>query len=393
MKKKVKYPQGGDAKAITVTANAYYGGYKNMFEVHGWPERGDKLMTSAPARIVEAYGSIEEFEALHRRGDLMFPMEAIRSKPPNVWLTSYYGFNPEVWGFLGFTEENGLTHFLKNSRPGVLVVIYGATGASAEDRGKILGIQQCSHQIGNARDFMPDNDWIAKENNSEHKGKWDFAVKATRAWRVVGNSRIDVSEFALQTYEPDRGRAIGAWGMRLISVEAMKILGLSLQEVQVYKGEPIDVLATGVAKQVLAPSKAGPVSQCPFVTTESEGPKHLYILKLVGDAHAFLGEPANGKIIVKAGFSGNPDTRRNDHNRTLPKKCAFSWEILFSGPVSGYTPHPSSDHAKAGERAMQRALNQQPRGTSLGGEFFLAEPDLIRTAWRDGNQAAKEFKK
>jgi hypothetical protein len=29
-----------------------------MFEAQGWPERGDKMMTAAPKRIVAQWGSI-----------------------------------------------------------------------------------------------------------------------------------------------------------------------------------------------------------------------------------------------------------------------------------------------------------------------------------------------
>jgi hypothetical protein len=39
------------------------GGFKAMFEAHGWPERGPKMMTAAPKRIVAQWGSIRQFEA------------------------------------------------------------------------------------------------------------------------------------------------------------------------------------------------------------------------------------------------------------------------------------------------------------------------------------------
>jgi hypothetical protein len=126
---------------------------------------------------------------------------------------------------------------------------------------------------------------------------------------------------------------------------------------------------------------------------EAEGPKHLYMLQLKGgDTDAFLGEPADGRIIVKAGFSWNPETRRDDHNRALPQ-CAFRWEVMHSGPLSGLEPYPTSEHAKAGGRAMQSSLCRHPDGRSLGGEFFLAKPGLIERAWKAGNLAAKDHKK
>lgn len=351
------------------------------------------MMTAAPARVVEAYGSIKAFEELHQPGELMFPIEAIRSDPPNVWLTSFYGFGPEEWGLLGFTDRKMRTSFVNRSQPGVLVVVYGGREAPEAEQDKILGILQCSHRIGMAEQFMSPVAWERKEQNSRDAKSWNFAVKATRAWRVAPETWMDVATFAPETYSAARARAVGAWGMQLKRTEAERILKLDLQEVDVYGETPIEVRAPNSALEVLAPSKAGPVSQCPFIVTEAEGPKHLYILKLQGDTDTFLGDASDGRPILKAGFSKNPQTRCDDHNRTLPGRCAFHWEVLFSGMLSGYDPYPSSEHAKTGERAMQRVLGRWPAGCSLGGEFFLATDSLIEEAWSAGNLAAKEYRK
>jgi hypothetical protein len=392
MSKSPTYPQGGDAQAIQRIANAYYGSYRNMFELHGWEAPGNKMMTSAPSLIVRDYGSIQRFEELHEAGELMSPMEAIYGDPPNVWLTSFYGFRPEEWGLLGFTDEDRRRGFVENSQPGALVVVYGAGKASKEELGQIIGIQQCSHQLGHSRQFMAPHEWEAKERDPERTGKWNYAVKATRAWRVTPESRMNVRDFAPDATATEAWQHIGSRGVKLNRQEALNILKLDLQEVDVYGENPIIGSSPATAKKLLAPSKAGPVSQSPFVTKESEGPKHLYVLRLNGDTDAFLGERAGGKMIVKSGFSKSPQTRCDDHNRALPR-CAYRWQVLYSGVASGFAPYPSSDHAKAGERAMQEILCRQPDGFSLGGEFFLAESELIEEAWQRGNQIAKEYKK
>ena len=322
----------------------------------------------------------------------MFPMEAIKAAPPNVWLTSFYGFAPEEWGFLGFADESRRDSFVRGTQPGVLVVIYGAGKASKEELGKIIGILQCSHQIGTARDFMAPDAWLKKERDTESQGKWNYAVKVTRAWRVTPESQMEVREFAPVATARNAWQHIGSRGEPLSHKEALNILKLDLQEVDVYGENPIIASALGTAKEILAPSRAGPVSQSPFVTREAEGPKHLYILKLCGDTDAFLGEPSEGKLIVKAGFSKSPRTRCDDFNRALPK-CAFRWEVLYSGSLSGFEAYPTSAHAIAGERVMHTVLCTGPRGRSLGGEFFLAESALVAQAWDDGNYAAKEYSK
>jgi hypothetical protein len=238
---------------------------------------------------------------------------------------------------------------------------------------------------------MSPQEWQRKQIDPKRRARWNFAVRAVRAWRVTPESWIDVRDFAPTATETGAWQHIGAQGEPLTRREALRILRLTLQEQQVYGGAPIISSLSGPANQVLAPSRAGPVSQAPYTVREAEGPKHLYILKLKGDTDAFLGVPTNGHIIVKAGFSGNPERRRDEHNRALPR-CAFHWEALHSGSLSGYEPYPTSDHAKAGERAMQAILQQQPDGRSLGGEFFLAQPNLIEQAWQAGNSAAKNHK-
>jgi hypothetical protein len=60
-----KRQPGWDSKTIARIAKAHYGGYPGMFKAHGWPERGAKMMTAAPKRIVAQWGSISEFEAQH----------------------------------------------------------------------------------------------------------------------------------------------------------------------------------------------------------------------------------------------------------------------------------------------------------------------------------------
>lgn len=52
---------GWDAKAIARISRAEFGGLRQMFEAHNWPERGQKMMPSVQSRVAEHYGSIEEF--------------------------------------------------------------------------------------------------------------------------------------------------------------------------------------------------------------------------------------------------------------------------------------------------------------------------------------------
>ncbi len=54
-------PPGWDAEAISRIAKERFGDYRKMFEHHGWPERGSAMMPHASKRIVDHYGTIQNF--------------------------------------------------------------------------------------------------------------------------------------------------------------------------------------------------------------------------------------------------------------------------------------------------------------------------------------------
>lgn len=319
---------------------------------------------------------------------MMDPLDAIRRDPPNVWLTSFYGFDPGSWGYLGFSTPGMRNGFISRSEPGVLVVVYGTGSAPMDELGKVIGVLQCSHRVNNAKAFMSPTAWSTKEQSADGAGKWNLGVKATRAWRVAPESRPAIAEFANETYTPGRGQAIGSQGMPLTAGEALKLLELDLQEVQVFGENPVIAAAFGKGAEVLSPSRPGPVSQSPFMVRESEGPKSLYVLALDGDTSAFLGHDAAGQKIIKVGVSKTPLGRCDDHNRALPRG-AFSWRLLRSNDQIGAEPFPNSRSAIEGETEMKRVL--VAHGQSLGGEFFLADDQTVEAAWDSGMNKANEW--
>lgn len=382
---------GWDATAIRDIADGHYGGFAEMFEAHGWPERGAQMMPAQGKRIAELYGTVANFERAHLNGEtspFVDPLSVIESADPDVWLTSFYGFSPRNWGFLGFSAQRMLTYFLRRISPGALVVVYAASKGAPDERGKVIGIQQMGARVGDAREFMPEEAWREKQANPDRRDKWNHAVQAVRAWRVTPETRLHVEDFAPESYSPNRAQFIGAWGVKLTPEEARRILDLDLVEVEVFGGQSAFDGLPGPARDVLKPSRAGPVSQMGFWTREAEGPKHLYILRLCGDADKLLGYSAAGREVVKVGFSHSPDTRCEAHNKALPA-CAFKWGVERSTFVDGRDPFPSSGHAKAGEQAMKDLLDKC--GKSLGGEFFLAHPADVARAWQAAVKAAENW--
>lgn len=386
---------GWDKQAINRIASDIYGGLGAMFEAHGWTTDGRVISQIAPTKAVQTYGSVEAFVRAHedgREGNAMLdPLAAIRAGPPQVFLKSFHGFDPETWGFLGYTEASSREKFVRESKPGALLVVCGTSKApNPKERLRVLGMQQQSHIYGTKWEFLAPERHQDERNDPARAGGWINGLKALRAWRIPEERRPFVRDIFPETHKGgDNGTAIGAYGLRLTSSEALRILDLPLYEVSVFGGEKIDALIPGPAEQVLTPSRPGPVSQFGYMVREAEGPKHLYILRLHGEADKFLGYGTSGHSIVKVGFSVSPQTRCHAHNRALPA-CAFEWRVENSTDADGRSPFPSSRHALAGEGEMKKLLARE--GKSLGGEFFLAETKSVDRAWKAAIVAAENWK-
>jgi hypothetical protein len=54
---------GWDAKLIHALAAEKFGGLAGLFEHHGWPERGTRMLPAVQRHVKATYGSIEAFEA------------------------------------------------------------------------------------------------------------------------------------------------------------------------------------------------------------------------------------------------------------------------------------------------------------------------------------------
>lgn len=386
---------GWDKQAINQIARDEYGGLSQMFEDHGWTTNGRVISQIAPTKVVQAYGSVDSFVKAHTDGRAFNPMidvgAAFKSDPPQVFIKSFHGFTPENWGFLGFTETFARDKFVRESKPGALLIVAGTSKApDPSERLRVLGMQQQTHIHGTKWEFLAP-EWHDEERNDSYRaGRWIHGLKAIRAWKIPQEYRPFVSDIFPHTHNGGKnGTAIGAYGMQLTFQEVQRFLGLPLFETDIYGGPSVEVLMPGPAAIVLKPSKPGPVSQSGYMVREAEGPKHLYMLRLDGDADTFLGYSAAGRSIVKVGFSVSPQTRRDAHNRALPA-CAFQWHIQNSTYAEKRQPFPTSNHALAGEKAMKELLDRD--GKSLGGEFFLADRNSIDRAWKAAIHAAENWK-
>ncbi len=312
--------------------------------------------------------------------------EQIRATPPNVWLTSFYGFKPDEWGCVGFSLAGQREKYLNETQNGNIIVIYGAKNKETpeDERGKVLGFMQMSRDIGHSHLWISPMQ-IERNKRLGRLDKWTDAVKAKRAFKIVPEDRPTIEEFAPTTYSINNLQHVGSQGVQLLPDEAMRLLDYEYEEQSVYAENPLAV--TTIAK--LQPSKGVPgASKNYTVIVEPDGPKELYILRLTGNKSHFLGRPASeleGLKIIKVGLSKSPQSRCEHFNWSMPE-CAFEWKILTTTRQHTGDIYANQDIALAGEDKMKTILDEH--GKSLDGEFFLAHQDTIDEAWFSGRRAA-----
>jgi len=391
MSEPARYKQGGDAKAISRVATEVYGGFGPMFEAHGWNVPGDKLMTSAPALIVERYGSIHAFEHAHQGG------RRVNDHLPNdIWghgfsvlFTSYWGWLPDEWGTVGWSGARGLSrrsNLLAQLTDPFITVCYVTSNKSFIDpylKGKIAGFYLVSHQTGDRDEFT----------HPSHHGrdidKWRHSLKALCAFSYLPEHRLSATDL-----DPDilaRARSVSAMGEILTDPQQIELLrNTPWIEVDVYtspsssEAQPNDTASPNGMVQ------AGPASNEGYVVAAGTQwmPRELYILRLSGDIGAYLGKPADGRAIIKVGLSASPEMRRQSIQKAMPRG-AFQWKVDRTTISSGRTRYPSHAVAVQGENAMKSHLAAHAEW--LGGEFYLASEEEIETAWQLGCQAAQKI--
>ena len=369
-----------------------------MFDAHGW-EVGDNVISHIQSqRAKDEYGSVENFVRAHENGRegnfILNPLAALTDDHPKVLLTSYFAFTPWDWPCLTFHDESRRDTIIAETKPGFLALIYGSSSrqTDADERSKVLGIYQCSHKADLTSSFLSPEGLKRQLTlaDGSKKPRWNYAIEAIRAWRVSPETAPNVAEFAPTSYSPKKGKSIARYGVWLTPEEARTILSLDLIPEPTSRGREQVESIIAPAKEAMRPSRPGPVSKNSFMVGESEGPKHLYILKLEGNADHFLEDRCGGRSIIKVGFSKSPITRCRAFNSALPK-CAFQWRLEYSTALEGLEPFPTSDHAISGENEMKNYLDKSAK--SLGNEFFLADENVVERAWKKAKIAAEEYNK
>lgn len=300
----------------------------------------------------------------------------------SVLFTSFYGWTPETWGCVNWSDEKGRSrrdNLLRELTYPFITVCYVTGNSTHFDpaaKGLITGFLLVSHETGDRDQFT---------DPCHHRfepAKWRHALRAIRAFSYLPEHRVRAVEFMpkLSTH----GQPIATWGEVLNAEQQINQLrAIPWEEVEVYQpGSVTDPRETPSTDRGYV--QAGPAAGSGYAVSSSALAlaRQLYVLRLDGDTDAYIGGVADGRRIYKVGLSRSPERRRQGFQKSMPRG-AFRWAVDRTSGADEAFPFAS---AVAGEDAMKRLLAQSAE--HLGGEFYLAEPSTIDEAWNSGLHAA-----
>lgn len=313
----------------------------------------------------------------------------------DVWLTSFWGYDPKNWGCIGFADSNRREKFISQTTSGALVCIYVTKAEGGiELGGRVAGVLEVSHSRGDLTEFISGTEQQKRASNLYTRNKWSFALKVTRAWEIVEEEKPLVEGIFPTTYKSSNAQYIGSNGVPIDDTEVSTLKKLTVREVQVYKGGRVSDSSVQTFENALKPSSAIMPATEPYFVGEIDGPKYIYILRLTGELSDWFSDSSmdlEDKELIKVGFSKSPRDRCRQIQSSYPKG-QFTWEVLFPNPIPDVPPYANAITAIKGEDAMKAKLETLSEACSLGGEFYLIDKYSTRTVWNNGKAKADQYR-
>lgn len=283
---------------------------------------------------------------------------------PKVFGTWFWGFNPVLHPFAGFTHKGSRDTLLDRARPGDLILVVGTQGepTEPEQRGRALGLIEFLHSPMQAEDLIPPGAVLPDRLFDRGRFKWPFAVPAARAWMFKNPPLIREAIGRQLTSAAITGTD------QLSQTEAAAILALDVVEVELPPSAAQlkkDRLSGAASK--IDPRKPGqpgpPPREWSAITERSDGPTATYLMQF------------GKENIWKIGISQNAKERCATLNFSVPSEALDGrcWSVVMT------KVWPSGSPAYAMEQALLNHLRQY----ATQNERVRTSESIVHRAWQD----------
>ena len=225
-----------------------------------------------------------------------------------VFAKYVWGFTPDTWPIVAFSQPGHLFRLLRESRPGDRVVFIGANNSNTpreEDRGRLLAMVEFGRDEINTLDVLKQED-IRSENDYNKNGgfKWPKALAMTKAWRFTDDPLPLIKDIIAEKLPPNSiSQAI-----ELNDSDTQAVLSLAKEQVALPQNEVIEKLARKNERLSQNNATKGPVP-----SASSKGGQRS--LGNPAFTYAFRFEDSN---YWKIGYTGDIDKRLKDVNKHIP---------------------------------------------------------------------------
>lgn len=289
-----------------------------------------------------------------------------------IRIRSFYGFNPEEDGYVGWSRETDRDAYLRKLSDGDLIMIYGASASETDkaERSYVLGFVEVEARPIRDQDKASDFG-MQRKREKGWLGRWSHAIPVRRAWRA--EEKMMIGRIAFNSYRPEAGQALAVHSAELDDDEIEQALKLKVREVNVYGEPPVAQPDAPAAPfgNVFKPSRAFPGGKGERTSSYEDGDTFLYLAVFEGDGHSLLERKkvfGDKSVAMKVGVTNNPKRRCAELNAGIPPAAKGKWAIrLISQPFVDM---------KAAEE-VEELFKQQSTGRleSLGREFFWGHAD------------------
>lgn len=231
-----------------------------------------------------------------------------------IFVKLFWGFDPENWPIVSFSQTGGLNRLLRYARPRDLALFVGTSTAptAVDERGKILGFAEFGRKRFDATKVAWPQPFPPDTFDAQGRFKWPHAVAMTRAWRIVEppraarslGFRIDVT-IASNVRLLDAERAAWVLSHPFVPVELPDVPALrSMRAME-------DLLA-GNRRNSKGPA---PSSWNGSVSRDATGAAFTYVLRF-------------GRDVWKIGWADDPAKRAADVGAHVPEEAiGENWRI------------------------------------------------------------------
>lgn len=235
-----------------------------------------------------------------------------------VFGTRFWGFDPAVYPFAGFTYEGSRNDLIKRSRSGDRLLVLGTMGeeTAEADRGRLLGLLEFERTAASAEDFIDKGEVPKNLLDENGRFRWPYAVPVVRAWEFTPARDIRGVIGRQLTMAATTGVD------ELSEVEAGKVLSLPMTEIPLPRSRAkvrSDRISTNRDVQLTlnAPGQPGPSpSEWSALVAHQDGPTATYLMRF------------GLRNIWKIGISKNPKQRCEGLNFSVPtEELREEWKL------------------------------------------------------------------